>query len=162
MHPHRHLPNPFKLTGTEAGPVQAPDNLSTPNPRVLTVTFPDAAKLGETASHTITVGSIKNAITGAGAPGELVMDDLPAVAKELGWAIDPLKLPLGPGDKKPITFKYTAPKEAQPTMAAYHGMKEYVELSIGCTLKGGLPAPISADGLKLMLRVRCLVEPAEK
>jgi hypothetical protein len=72
-----------------------------PVPRELTLDFPDALCLGETATTSFEVGSLKSAAMG-GAAGEFALDDLPAAAKEAGWAIDPIKQPLAVGDRKPI------------------------------------------------------------
>lgn len=155
----KYVANPFQLTGGPLGPLHGAVDRSVAAPRTLTLTFPAPCKLGEVATHTLTVGCLKSALSGAGAPGEFVLDDVPPLAKEAGWAVEPVKLPLAPGDRKAVTFKYTAPKAATPTMAAYHGLREYVELTIGAMLKGGLPAPPSADGLRVMLRVRCAVDP---
>lgn len=44
-------------------------------------------------------------------------------------------------------------------MAAYFGHSEHISLTLGALLKGGLPAPPSAEGRRAILVVRCLLLP---
>lgn len=125
--------------------------------RELVLNFPHAMHLGEVASTSFEAGSVKSTAVG-GAAGELVIDDLPAAAKEAGWMIDPMKLPLAIGDKKAIQVRFTSPAEAHAGIAAYFGHKERIELRLGATLKGGLPAPPTSEGRRVMLVFRVLLE----
>ena len=131
---------------------------STPTgPRRLQLAFKEAVHLGQTATATFDAGCLKSSLGGSN--GELVIDDLPASAKEAGWSVDPLKLPLVVGDRKTVTVKYSAPKQAHAGMAAYLGHTEFVELTLGGWLKGGTPAPPSAEGRRVSLKLRCQVLP---
>jgi hypothetical protein len=135
-------------------------DLTSPAPRTLTLTFPDGARLGQTLTHALTVGCLKSAVSGAGAAGELALDDLTPADKEAGWSVDAAKLPLAPGDRKAVTFKFTAPRVPSPTTAAFYGLREFAELRLGATLKGGLPAPPGGpDGRRIVLLVRCAINP---
>ena len=117
--------------------------------------------LGEVATASFEAGSLKSLAVG-GAAGELTIDDLPAAAKEAGWSIDPTKLPLAVGDKKAVQVRYTSPAAATARMAGYLGHAERVELRLGATLKGGLPAPPTAEGRRVVLVLRVLLRPCQR
>lgn len=72
-----------------------------PGPRQLVLNFPHAMYLNETATASFEVGSLKSTTLG-GAAGEVVLDDIPSTAKEAGWSIDPTRIPLAIGEKKPV------------------------------------------------------------
>ncbi|GAX76218.1 hypothetical protein CEUSTIGMA_g3662.t1 [Chlamydomonas eustigma] len=129
--------------------------------RELILNFPHAVYFGEIATTSFEVGSLKS-ITAGGSNGEFVLDDLPAAAKEAGWHIDPTKLPLSVGDKKSIQVRYTSPLEAHAAMAAYFGHEERIELRLGATLKGGLPAPPVPEGRRVFLMFRVHLKPGAR
>jgi len=131
---------------------------ATVSPRELVLNFPHPLCLGESATTSFEAGSLKSSAVG-GAAGELVIDDLPDVAKESGWYIDHSKLPLAAGDKKAIQVRYTSPSKAQAGMAAYLGHEEWIELRLGATLKGGLPAPPTPEGRRVVLVFRVMMLP---
>jgi hypothetical protein len=90
----------------------------------------------------LTVGSLKPGSGAAAAAGEVTFDELPAAAKEAGWAIDPVpgKLSVAPGDKKVFTVKFTAPLVPKPGSLALLGLPDRAVLQLGCSLKGGAAA----------------------
>ncbi len=137
--------------------------LPTPAPpvRELTLDFPHAVHFGEVATATIEVGSLKSAAAG-GAAGEFVLDELPLSAKEAGWSVEPGRLPLAVGEKKPVQVRYAAPAAATAGLAAYFGHEERIELTLGALLKGGLPAPPTSEGRRLSLVFRALLRPSER
>jgi hypothetical protein len=47
-------------------------------------------------------------------------------------------------------------------MAAYFGHEERVELRLGATLRGGLPAPPTPEGRRVSLVFRALLRPAQR
>lgn len=47
-------------------------------------------------------------------------------------------------------------------MAAYFGHQEHMELHLGATLKGGLPAPPSPEGRRVELVFRVLLKPGRR
>lgn len=53
------------------------------------------------------VGSLKSGAYG-GSSGEFILDDLPQAAKDAGWSIDPSRVALAAGDKKPVTVTWEA------------------------------------------------------
>ncbi len=93
----------------------------------------------------------------------MTLDELPASAKEAGWSIDPLKVPLALGDKKQITVQFTSPSAPHAGMAAYFGRSEYLQLQLGALLKGGLPAPAAGpEGQRVLLVFRVLMKPGPR
>jgi hypothetical protein len=93
----------------------------------------------------------------------VTLDELPASAKEAGWSIDPLKVPLALGDKKQITVQFTSPSAPHAGMAAYFGRSEYLQLQLGALLKGGLPAPAAGpEGQRVLLVFRVLMKPGPR
>ena len=130
-------------------------------PRELVLNFPHPMYLGEVATTRFEAGSVKSSTFG-GAAGELIVDDLPAAAKEAGWSLDPNKMPLAVGDKKAVQVRYTSPSQAHAGMAAYFGHEEWAELRLGATLKGGLPAPPTPEGRRVMLVFRVLLRPQKR
>ncbi|MEW5303719.1 MAG: hypothetical protein WDW36_006383 [Sanguina aurantia] len=129
--------------------------------RTLTMTFPEPVYLGESCKGGLEVGNLKSQGLG-GAAGEVVFDELPAAAKEAGWVLDPVRQSLLPGEKKPITLRYTAPAVAHAGMAAYFGHPEHVSVTLGALLKGGLPAPPSPGGRRVTLVARVLLLPGAR
>ena len=131
---------------------------ATVSPRELVLNFPHPLCLGESAMTIFEAGSLKSSAVG-GAAGELIIDDLPVVAKEAGWTIEPTKLPLAAGDKKAVQVRYTSPSEVHAGMAAYLGHEEWIELRLGASLKGGLPAPPTPEGRRVVLVFRVMMLP---
>eukprot|EP00955_Chlamydomonas_euryale_P007529 79807-Chlamydomonas_euryale.AAC.3 len=147
--------------GAAAGPAAQLLLTDPSQPRQLTLTFPAPLHIGEAATTSFEVGSLKSAAVG-GAAGELIIEELPAAARAAGWAVDPTKLPLPVGDKKAVTVTYVAPREVHAGIAAYFGHEEYMECTLKMALKGGLPAPPSAEGRRLSLLLRVLLRPGER
>ena len=144
----------------------APPSTTSPSPAVaapreLVLNFPHPLCLGEVATTRFEAGSVKSAKFG-GAAGDLIIDDLPAAAKEAGWSLDPNKVPLAAGDKKAVQVRYTSPSQVHAGMAAYFGHEEWAELRLGATLKGGLPAPPTPEGRRVMLVFRVLLRPQKR
>ena len=55
-------------------------------------------------SWVLQVGSLKSSALG-GASGEFLLDELPKAAKAAGWSVEPQRVPLSAGDKKPVTVR---------------------------------------------------------
>ncbi|GIL67303.1 hypothetical protein Vafri_20688, partial [Volvox africanus] len=140
-------------------------------PRVLTLIFPDAVYAGETAKASFEVGSLKSTANGS-APGEVVLQELPAEAREAGWAVaDPpapsgggaVKVPLAAGELRSITLSYTAPRQPHAGMVAAYGHAEFRTLRLQCTLRGGLAAISGGpEGRSLTIVAKCKLMPGTR
>ncbi|GLI70333.1 hypothetical protein VaNZ11_015289 [Volvox africanus] len=140
-------------------------------PRVLTLTFPDAVYAGETAKASFEVGSLKSTANGS-APGEVLLQELPAEAREAGWAVaDPpapsgggaVKVPLAAGELRSITLSYTAPRQPHAGMVAAYGHAEFRTLRLQCTLRGGLVAISGGpEGRSLTIVAKCKLMPGAR
>lgn len=130
-------------------------------PIQLTLEFPHQLHLNETATALFGVGSLKSQSFGGG-PGELTLDDLPALSRELGWSIvEGNKVTLAAGDKKTVSVRYSSPPEVNSSMAAFFGHSEYRELRLGGMLKGGVPSS-NPDGRRVELLCRVLLHPSPR
>ncbi|GIL93003.1 hypothetical protein Vretifemale_20446 [Volvox reticuliferus] len=155
-----------------ANAATAAAGVATPSePRVLTLTFPDAVYAGETAKASFEVGSLKSTVNGS-APGEVVLQELPAEAREAGWAVaDPpapsgggaAKVPLTAGELRSITLSYTAPRQPHAGMVATYGHAEFRTLRLQCTLRGGLAALSGGpDGRSVTIVAKCKLMPGTR
>lgn len=127
-----------------------------PQPPTLSLTLTPSVAPGSTATAQMFLGSLKSKLGGSNS--EVVFDELSAKVKEAGWTVEPMKLSVAAGDKKPLTVKYTAPRSTQ--LMAYTGLDlvEYVEMTLSGTLKGGAPS-LGPSGRRVAITCRCLVDP---
>eukprot|EP00877_Chromochloris_zofingiensis_P005675 jgi/Chrzof1/15108/Cz09g27130.t1 len=127
-------------------------------PTEVSLRLPGPVYAGQTSTATLDVGSIKSAFGGAN--GEVIFDELTPSAREAGWAVDPIKQAVTAGEKKVVTIRYTAPAKPSPSSAGSLGLPEWVQIRLACSLKGGVPAPQTPDGMRrLVLLVQCLLAP---
>lgn len=125
---------------------------------------------GHNVTCTLDLGSLKSGIAGLGAPAELVLDELPVTSKEAGWGVEVVggttsKLSVNAGEKKSVKVKFMVPPSPVMLSLLALGSPEVVELRIGGTLKGGMPAVgagagANTTGARISLRVQCLLLPA--
>lgn len=118
-------------------------------PKAVTVT------LGEKLSRTITVGCAESGKPG-GKPlgGEFAIEGLEkgSVNATQGWSVDVSKGSLAPGDRKPVTFTYSAPQKGGSGGAALLELGESLEAKVTLQWKGGSPPP---KELQIQLTLRC-------
>jgi hypothetical protein len=128
---------------------------------------------GQVSTAVVDFGAIKS--SAGGAAGELVVEELPAEAKAAGWSVDPVKLSVPAGEKRPLTVRFTAP--AAPDLAGTPlgalgqlqvPVQQVLRLGLvmkgGCTAMPGAPAvvPVAADGSRrLTLVCSCVLAPVE-
>lgn len=130
--------------------------------RQLTLAFPSPVYCGEVGAASFEVGSLKSSVWG-GAPGEATVLELPAAAREAGWAVSEAKLAVSAGEVKQVAVTYTAPAAAHAGMAAFYGHAEHVVATLTVVLRGGLPAPLSGgDGRRVALQLRCQLLPGQR
>jgi hypothetical protein len=113
------------------------------------VNLPGPVSPGQASSAVIEFGAVK-ASTGAAA-GELVVEELPAAAKEAGWSVDSLKLSVPAGEKRPLVVRFTAPPLAKlqgssQGALAEAGLPSEQQLTLNCSMKGGCQAVPGAAG----------------
>jgi hypothetical protein len=113
------------------------------------VNLPGPVSPGQATSATIEFGAVK-ASTGAAA-GELVIEELPAAAKDAGWSVDSLKLSVPAGEKRPLVVRFTAPPLAKlqgtsQGALAEAGLPSEQQLMLNCSMKGGCQAVPGAAG----------------
>jgi hypothetical protein len=103
------------------------------------------------------------------------VEELPAVAKEAGWTVDPAKVSVPAGEKRPLTIRFTAPGAAKLSGTALGALgqmqlpvQQMVKLSVvmkgGCRAMAGAPAAVAvaADGTRRMsLFCCCTLAPAQ-
>ena len=148
--------------GAPSGPVVSSSlSQGSSKPLQLVLEFPHHLHLNETATASFEVGSLKSQSFG-GAPGEMTLDEIPALSKDLGWSIvEGTKVSLATGDKKIVSVKYSSPSEVNSSMAAFFGHSEYMELKLGGVLKGGVPS-VGPDGRRVELLFRALLHPSSR
>ncbi|KAL6756551.1 hypothetical protein V8C86DRAFT_68985 [Haematococcus lacustris] len=132
-----------------------------PKERTLVLTLPQPLFLGETSTSVLEVGSLRSTAFNA-APGEVVLDELPAAAQAAGWSVATGRLALAAGEKKAISVRFSAPYEPHAGMAAALGFAESMELRLTATLKGGAPAPDTAEGRRVVVVCRVQLMPRQR
>jgi hypothetical protein len=145
-----------------SGPAASSSASQNPSkPQRLVLEFPHPLYLNETGTVSFEVGSLKSLAYGGG-PGELMLNEIPSLSKDLGWSmVEGSKVTLVAGDKKTVSVKYSSPKEVNSSMAAYFGHEEYMELTLGGLLKGGVPS-LGPEGRKVELLFRALLRPSTR
>jgi hypothetical protein len=137
------------------------------------VTMPGPVGPGQASTAVVEFGSVKSSV--GGAAGELVVEELPAEAKEAGWSVDPVKVSVPAGEKRPLTIRFTAPAAAKLIGTALGALgqmqlpvQQTVKLSVvmkgGCQAMAGAPAAVAvaADGTRRMSLVcSCILAPAQ-
>lgn len=105
------------------------------------------------------MGNLKSASAGA-ANGEYTISDLTPADKAQGWSVDAPKGAVPPGDRKPVVFMFSPPKQQPPSSLVHLGMPEWKELHVKVTLKGGAPPPKGPNGpaKTVTVTVRCFME----
>lgn len=107
----------------------------------------------------ILIGSMKNEQDKTGSPVELIFSDLsPSNACE-GWSVSALKVQVAPGDTKPISISFTAPKSPPGHNLGGVGYPFYSTLQLQGVLKGGSPATRDPQGQKVVLEIKALCNP---
>jgi hypothetical protein len=136
------------------------------------ITLPSVGP-GQCSTATVEFGAIKS--SAGGAAGELIVEELSAEAKEAGWSVDPVKVSVPAGEKRPLLVRYTAPaaaKLAGTALGALGQMQVYVQQSVrvsvimkgGCQAMQGAPVAVAvaADGSRCMSLVcSCVLAPAQ-
>lgn len=138
------------------------------------IDLPGPVSPGQASTATVEFGAVKSGA--GGAAGELVVEDLPAEAKEAGWSVDAVKVSTPVGERRPLTIRYTAPaaaKLAGTAVAALGQLQVPVQqvLKLNVIMKGGCqPMPgagapavgIAADGSRrLSLVCSCVLDPVQ-
>mgnify|MGYP001807452743 CR=1 FL=1 len=136
------------------------------------ITLPSVGP-GQCSTATVEFGAIKS--SAGGAAGELLVEELSAEAKEAGWSVDPVKVSVPAGEKRPLLVRFTAPagaKLAGTALGALGQMQVSVQQSVrvsvimkgGCQAMQGAPAAVTvaADGSRRMSLVcLCVLSPAQ-
>jgi len=138
------------------------------------IDLPGPVSPGQVSTATVEFGAVKS--SAGGAAGELVVEDLPAEAKEAGWSVDAVKVSTPVGERRPLTIRYTAPAAAKlaGTAVAALGqlqvpLQQVLKLNViikgGCQPMPGAGAPIvgiAADGSRrLSLVCSCVLDPVQ-
>jgi hypothetical protein len=133
---------------------------STSGPRRLVLNFPAPLHPGETATTSIFFANIKSTLLG-GAPGEVVIDEVPQSSRDAGWTLESCKVVLVPGDRKSVGLRYTAPEKPSGAGALFQA--EHITLELNVQLKWGLPAPpVPDEGRRAVLVLRAHLLPGTR
>ncbi|GAQ85885.1 hypothetical protein KFL_002590130 [Klebsormidium nitens] len=144
------------LTGADP-PDDPPTHDTEPGgvPKAVTVTLvTDGAK--GLSSRSITVGCAESGKAGGkSATGEFVIEGLDKGSANAaqGWSVDVSKGSLAPGERKTVTFSYSAPQKGGHGGGALIELGELVETKVVLQWKGGAPPPKESQ---VQLTLRCL------
>lgn len=155
---------PAAATAADAPPADGFGAVSEPQQQLL-LAFREPVCLGQAGSASFEVGNVKG--SGGASILECTIADIPAAAKAAGWAVDmgpstagkPLAVPAG--EKRTVAVRFSPPAEPAADSALLLGLSEWAEVQLAVTIKGGVPACGSSDGLaRYCVTARCLVVPA--
>lgn len=124
-------------------------------PKAVTVTLvADGGKA--IPSRSVTVGCAESGKAGGkSASGEFVIEGLDKGSANAaqGWWVDVSKGSLAPGERKTVTFSYSAPQKGGNGGGAFIELGELVETKVVLQWKGGSPPPKEPQ---VQLTLRCL------